>query len=75
MKEDAGPRVRFSLRTKNMLLLGSLFALMIAALWLINRFGLERYYQRQQLVKLESARQNLETLAKDSGNEELKPLR
>ncbi len=72
MKEKAGAPVRFSLRTKNMLLLGSLFALMIAALWLINRFGLERYYQRQQLVRLESARQNLEALAADSGNEELK---
>ena len=41
MKEDAGPRVRFSLRTKNMLLLGSLFALMIAALFLLSELEKE----------------------------------
>lgn len=61
--------LRLNLRTKSMLLFVGLFVLLIAALWLINRFGLQSYYLKQQLVRMEDARAQLTQLAQDPGNE------
>ena len=72
MRKNGGEKtVRFSLRTKNMLLFVGLFVLLIAALWLINRFGLPSYYLKQQLQHLEEVREELVKLASDSTNEDL----
>ncbi len=60
-----------SLRTKSVLIFVGLFVLMIAALWLINRFGLKAYYLKQQLVRMEETRSLLTELAQDPNDEEL----
>ena len=70
MKAEGGKKkLRLNLRTKSMLLFVGLFVLLIAALWLINRFGLQPYYLKQQLVRMEEARTQLTQLAQNPGNE------
>ena len=63
--------VRMSLRWKTTLIFLGLFVLLIAALWLINRFGLPSYYLNQQLLRLEEARQQIVRLAEDPLDEDL----
>ena len=70
-KNETGQARGLSFRAKNTLIFAGLFALMIAALWLINSIYLQKYYLRKQLDRLEDTRQRLEELARDPDNEEL----
>lgn len=63
--------VRMSLRTKNSLIFMGLFALLIAALWLMNHFLLEKYYRQQQLLSLKEIKSLLAEYYEDRENSEL----
>ncbi|MBO4838617.1 MAG: HAMP domain-containing protein [Lachnospiraceae bacterium] len=68
---EAKTRRGLSFRAKSTLIFVGLFALLIAALWLINSIYLQKYYLRQQLARLEDTRRQVEELAKDPDNEDL----
>lgn len=58
-----------SLRAKHTLIFIGLFVLLIVMLWLLNHFGLEKYYVSQRLEQLNSTRILLEELARDPEDE------
>ncbi len=68
---EAKTRRGLSFRAKSTLIFVGLFALLIAALWLINSIYLQKYYLRQQLARLEDTRRQVEELAKDPDDEDL----
>lgn len=72
MRARSGKKtVRMSLRTKNSLIFMGLFALLIAALWLMNHFLLEQYYRQKQLLSLKEVKGLLAEYYEDLENSEL----
>ena len=69
--EATTKQLHFSLRVKYMLIFLGLFGMMLAALWLINRFYLQKYYVNQQLLRMEETRGMMEKLAQDTSDEDL----
>ena len=70
-KEQRGGRPRFSLSTKNLLVFIGLFVLMIALMWLINRFFLPDFYLKTQLSRMAETRQLLEEIAENNSDDAL----
>ncbi len=67
---EVAKQSRISLRVKYMLIFLGLFGFMLAALWLINRFYLQKYYVNRQLVRMEETRNMMEKLALDTADED-----